>query len=78
MMLESSGSNFIEIGVNLKELWHLQCSGSNLGAESRDLDPDAHSDLGFGSNYKDSTQHQPNSSFHKYFSKNPLQKEAPK
>ena len=59
MMLGSSGSNFIEIGVNLKELWHLQCSGSNIGSDLRDLDPDAHLDPGFGSKHMESTQLQP-------------------
>ena len=56
---------------------HLQCSGSNIRADLRDLDPDAHLDLGFGSKHMESIQLQPNSSFHKLFSENPLQKEAP-
>ena len=57
--VRSSGSNFIKIGVNLKELWHLQCNGSNIGSDLRDLDPDAHLDFGSGPNYMDLTQLQP-------------------
>ena len=56
---------------------HLQCNGSDLGADLEDLDPDAYLDLGFGSKHIDSTQLQPIYVLFNYFLKTPCRKRCP-
>ena len=62
----------------MKELWHLQCSGSNFGAKLKDLDPNAHLDFGFGSKHLEIHSSNPiHVFFIKSFLKTPCRKRRP-